>query len=72
MDEHTVNNQYIQEEIRMKYAYTITLDGRFISQSNFEYDSYDEAESEGYFAVRSYADMMNVDWSEFVVTVECA
>lgn len=54
----------------MKYAYTITLDGRFISQSNFEYDSYDEAESEGYFAVRSYADMMNVHWSEFVVTVE--
>lgn len=53
----------------MRYYYEIYLDGSLISQSNCEYDSYEEAESEANFAVSTYADCSDRHWSEFQVKI---
>lgn len=53
------------------YAYKVYLDDELITQSNYEYESEGEAESEGCFAVNCYADSMDRHWSEFRVETDC-
>lgn len=51
------------------YGYEIWLGNKLVTASNYEYDSAYEAESEGNFAVSSYADVSGVHWSKFTVVV---
>lgn len=51
------------------YAYEIYLGEELVSQSNYEYETEQEAESEGYFAVCCIADLRCIHWSEFRVIV---
>ena len=51
------------------YAYEIWLGDKLITESNYEYETSYEAESEGGFAVDTYADVSGVHWSEFTVVV---
>jgi hypothetical protein len=53
----------------MEYRYEIWLDGGVISDG-YGFESYSEAESEGNFAISSYADAYNRHWSEFRLVVE--
>lgn len=52
------------------YAYYLYLDGELITESNYEYETYSEAESEGHFAADTYSDTMDVHWSAFEVVVD--
>lgn len=51
------------------YKYIVYLDGEVITESNYEFESYDEANSEGNFAAGCYADSMDRKWFEFEVEV---
>ena len=53
----------------MRDCYEIYLDGDLVDESNYEYDSESEADSEGNFAVRSLADASGRHWSEYTVVV---
>ena len=55
--------------IKCNYAYELYLDGELITESNYEYESEYEAESEGGFAANCYADIMDCRWSDFDVVV---
>lgn len=52
-----------------RYYYEIYLDDSLIDQSNCEYESEEEAESEANFAVNTYADCTDRSWWEFRVKV---
>ena len=51
------------------YAYEIYLDGKLVSESNYEYESRSEAESEAGFAVSTYADCYDRGWYEFEIRI---
>lgn len=53
-----------------KYYYVVYLDGELITQSGCEYDSYEEAKSEGGFAINTYSDILDRIWSDFDLIVE--
>lgn len=54
-----------------RYGYRISYNNETISESNLEFDSYSEAESEGNFAASSLADNngLGLDWYDFTVEV---
>ena len=53
----------------MKFGYEIYLDNKLISDSNIEYESEYEAESEGNFEISSLADCYDRHWSEFTLSI---
>ena len=55
--------------VHMRYAYEIYLDGKLVSESNYEYESRSEAESEAGFAVSTYADCYDRGWYEFKTVI---
>ena len=52
-----------------RYYYEIYLDDSLIDQSNCEYESEEEAESDANSAVSTYADCMDRSWWEFRVKI---
>ena len=52
-----------------RYAYEIYLDGELIDESAYEYETKEEAESEGNFNVSTQAECRDRHWSEFTVVI---